>query len=82
MLTGIDPTEGVAWTFEAPHVVESSVLLSVSNVVMRALALDPSARFQDAEKMLFALRGASGAKVMGPKHHRPSLCLGLARMKP
>ena len=55
MLTGLDPSESPPWSFDPPHERVPEVPIGLSRITMKALALDPRARFPDAEAFRFAL---------------------------
>jgi hypothetical protein len=58
MLTGDDPTAR-PFVFTSPHELKPGVASSVSNVVMRALRMDPGDRFASAREMKEALEKAT-----------------------
>ncbi len=58
MLTGDDPTAH-PFVFTPPHKLKPSIPHSLSNAIMRAISLDPAARFPDVGAMKTALEKAT-----------------------
>ncbi len=68
LLTGDDPTAH-PFVFAAPHTLNPAVWASFSNVVMRALSMNPAERFSSAQEMKEALQ-----RVTQPRRlRRPSV---------